>query len=90
LKSYSLSNHNLLFPFLAHPNIKLFISQCGPQSIQEAVYHGVPILGIPFTVDQKYNAKKITIEEIGLQLPFKEVTKQALLVSINAILNNTK
>jgi UDP:flavonoid glycosyltransferase YjiC (YdhE family) len=54
------------------------------------VYHGVPILGIPLIFDQKYNAKKITTEEIGLQLQFKEVTKQTLLASINAILNNTK
>jgi UDP:flavonoid glycosyltransferase YjiC (YdhE family) len=54
------------------------------------VYYGVPLLGIPFIYDQRYNAKKITTEEIGLQLPFKEVTKQALLASINAILNNTK
>jgi glucuronosyltransferase len=68
----------------------LFITQCGLQSFQEAVYHGVPILGIPFYVDQKYNAKKITTEEIGLQLPFKELTKQTLLTSINAILSNTK
>jgi UDP:flavonoid glycosyltransferase YjiC (YdhE family) len=54
------------------------------------VYHGVPILGIPFFADQKYNAKKITTEEVGLQLPFKEITKQTLLTSINAILNNAK
>jgi UDP:flavonoid glycosyltransferase YjiC (YdhE family) len=54
------------------------------------VYHGVPILGIPFLFDQKYNAKKIATEEIGLQLPFEEVTKQTLLASINAMLNNTK
>ena len=60
------------------------------QSIQEAVYHGVPMLGIPFFCDQKYNAKKISTEEIGLHLQFEEVTKQTLLTSINAILNNAK
>jgi len=48
------------------------------------------MLGIPFFSDQKYNAKKITIEEIGLQLRFQEITKQTLLTSINAILNNAK
>jgi glucuronosyltransferase len=76
--------------FTAHPNIKLFISQCGLQSFQEAVYHGVPILGIPVLPDQKYNAKKIGTEGIGLQLPFQELTKDKLLTSITVILNDSK
>ena len=76
--------------FTAHPNIKLFITQCGLQSVQEAVYHGVPILGIPLFVDQKYNAQKIATAEIGLQLPFQELTKDRLLTSITAILNDSK
>jgi UDP:flavonoid glycosyltransferase YjiC (YdhE family) len=50
----------------------------------------VPILGIPFFGDQKYNAKKITTEEIGLQLSFEEITKQTLLTNINTMLKNTK
>jgi glucuronosyltransferase len=66
------------------------MTQCGMQSFQEAVYHGVPMLGIPFFADQKYNAKKIATEQIGLQLPFEEVTKQTLLTSINDILSNEK
>jgi glucuronosyltransferase len=60
------------------------------QSFQEAVYHGVPILGIPFFADQKYNAKKIAIEEIGLHLPFNELTKEKLLTSVTAILKDSK
>jgi glucuronosyltransferase len=68
----------------------LFITQCGLQSFQEAVYHGVPILGIPFFADQKYNAKKIATEEIGLHLPFHELTKEKLLTSITAIFNDSK
>jgi glucuronosyltransferase len=68
----------------------LFITQCGLQSFQEAVYHGVPLLGIPFLSDQKYNAKKIATEEIGLQLPFQEITKEKLLTSITALLRDSK
>jgi glucuronosyltransferase len=68
----------------------LFITQCGLQSVQEAVYHGVPILAVPIFGDQKYNAKKIATEEIGLQLPFRDITKEELLTSITAILNNPK
>jgi glucuronosyltransferase len=74
----------------AHPNIKFFITQCGLQSFQEAVYHGVPILGIPFFGDQKYNAKKIVTEKIGLHLPFQEITKETLLTSVTALLNDSK
>jgi glucuronosyltransferase len=54
------------------------------------VYHGVPLLGIPFFGDQKYNAKKIITEELGLQLPLKEVTKETLLMAINTILNGSR
>jgi len=68
----------------------MFITQCGQQSIEEAVYHGVPLLGIPFFADQKYNAKKIETEETGLHLPFHELTKEKLLTSITAILNDPK
>jgi glucuronosyltransferase len=68
----------------------LFITQCGLQSFQEAVYHGVPLLGIPIFADQKYNAKKIATEEMGLQLTLQEITKQRLLTSITAVLDNPK
>jgi glucuronosyltransferase len=59
------------------------------QSFQEAVYHGVPLLGIPIFGDQKYNARKIATERIGLHLPFQEVTKEKLLTSITAILSDS-
>ncbi|PSN34572.1 UDP-glucuronosyltransferase 2B18, partial [Blattella germanica] len=75
---------------LAHPNIRLFISQCGLQSFQEAVFHAVPVLGIPFIVDQNFNAKKIQDSGIGVKLSFVDVTKESLTQSINEILHNVR
>jgi UDP:flavonoid glycosyltransferase YjiC (YdhE family) len=48
------------------------------------------MLGVPFFADQKYNAKKIVTEEIGLQLSIHEITKETLLTTIKEILNNSK
>ncbi|XP_055702672.1 UDP-glycosyltransferase UGT5-like [Phlebotomus papatasi] len=42
---------------LEHPNLKLFISHCGLLSTQEAIWFGVPILGLPVFGDQFHNLK---------------------------------
>ncbi len=44
-----------LFFVKGHPNIKLFISNGGLLSTQEAIYHGVPLLGIPLTAEHDLN-----------------------------------
>jgi len=54
------------------------------------VYHAVPLLGIPIFCDQMNNARKIASEEIGLELPYHELTKENLLTSITAILSDSK
>ena len=33
---------------LGHPQTKVFLSHCGANSLYEAAYHGVPIVGLPF------------------------------------------
>ncbi len=37
---------------LAHKNLRLFITHCGMHGVMEAIYHGVPMVGMPVFVDQ--------------------------------------
>ncbi|XP_069686452.1 UDP-glycosyltransferase UGT5-like [Periplaneta americana] len=75
---------------LAHRNVRLFITHCGAQSLQEAVYHAVPLLGIPIFHDQVHHAKKIEHEGIGIRLLFNDLTKETLLNAINEILSDSR
>ncbi|KAI5739815.1 hypothetical protein M8J77_023736 [Diaphorina citri] len=79
-----LPQHDLL----AHPNIKLFITQGGLQSLQEAVHFEVPVIGIPFFGDQNYNVKIIRRLGIGSYMEFEDIHTETLFENIQEILNN--
>lgn len=73
---------------LAHPNIRLFISHCGLGGVTEALFHGVPILGIPFIYDQHMNANKIAEEGWSIHLPYDNITVDSLSTAVNEMLSN--
>ena len=45
-----------------------FVSQGGIFSVQESLYHGVPILAMPFAHDQMAQAAKVEAKGYGLRL----------------------
>ena len=73
---------------LAHPNIKLFISHCGNNGQYEALFHGVPILGLPVFADQPYNAARIKAKGYGIYLNVVDFTKDDLDAAISELLSN--
>ena len=74
----------------AHPNSRLFISHGGLLGIQEAVYHGVPLLGLPMMNDQPNNLAKIQREGMGLALFWPEINEDSLYESINKIISDPR
>lgn len=59
---------------LAHKNTKLFITHAGLLSIQEAIYHGIPMLGVPIFADQfivNDKIKVIAFRTISIFLHFR-------------------
>lgn len=75
---------------LSHPNVKLFITQGGFQSLEEAIVKKVPLLAIPFLVDQFFNSQRISKLGIGKALDIKTLTKQDLKDMIVEIIENSK
>nr|XP_061819536.1 UDP-glucuronosyltransferase 2A2-like [Nerophis lumbriciformis] len=65
-KPSTLGNNTLLVDWmpqndlLGHPKIKLFVAHGGTNGVQEAMYHGVPVVGIPLFFDQHDNLKRLT------------------------------
>jgi UDP:flavonoid glycosyltransferase YjiC (YdhE family) len=72
----------------AHPNIHLFMSHAGMLSSQEAIYHGVPIVGIPFIADQFVNIVKLATRGLGVELVYDTLSKQTILDAVHTVLGN--
>lgn len=44
---------------LGHPKTKAFVTHGGTNGVQEAIYHGVPVVGLPLAYDQPDNLSRI-------------------------------
>ncbi|CAG7734362.1 unnamed protein product [Allacma fusca] len=75
---------------LAHPKIKLFMSHSGLLSVQEAVYHGVPVLSVPIFGDQDLNANVVIQLGFGEFIEILDVTAESLEAKITQMLSNNK
>lgn len=54
---------------LGQPATRLFVSHCGLQGLNEAVFHGVPVLCLPIVADQFDNAYNVRHTLVGDFIP---------------------
>ncbi|XP_036331653.1 UDP-glycosyltransferase UGT5-like [Rhagoletis pomonella] len=73
---------------LAHPNVRVFITHGGLFGTQEAVYHGVPVLGMPFFFDQFVNVMNAEASGRGISLDFHKLTHAALKNGLEQLIYN--
>ncbi|XP_046737916.1 UDP-glycosyltransferase UGT5-like [Diprion similis] len=74
---------------LAHPNLKVFIYQGGLQSTEEAVSHGVPVIGFPVLADQDVHVSKLASLGVGKKLEILTVKRDELLGAIHSVVSDT-
>lgn len=83
LRKYKLQIDNKWIKFFTgHPNIKVFVTQGGLQSIEEAINSGMPMVGIPFTTDQPKNVKTLVVQGAALEVLPAKINAELLKTSI--------
>ncbi|XP_055629376.1 UDP-glucuronosyltransferase 2A3-like isoform X2 [Toxorhynchites rutilus septentrionalis] len=63
---------------LSHPKLRLLITHGGLLSVQEAAWHGVPLIGMPIYGDQFGNVNQMVERGVARRLSLPELTAQQL------------
>ncbi|KAM6950433.1 UDP-glucuronosyltransferase 2B17-like isoform 3-T4 [Lycodopsis pacificus] len=72
---------------LGHPKIKLFVAHGGTNGVQEAIYHGVPIVGLPLLFDQHDNLFRIEVRGAGKIIDVFSMNEDVFFQGIQEVLN---
>ncbi|KAG8257059.1 UDP-glucuronosyltransferase 1-1 [Homalodisca vitripennis] len=76
--------------FISHPNCVLFITHGGLFSQHEAFYAGVPVIGIPFFNEQRYNMKYYEQLGAGITLELNAITEESVHNAINTVIHDQR
>lgn len=72
---------------LRHADV--FLTHCGMNSVNEAIYAGVPMVAMPFVNDQIENARQIERLKIGKRIRTFATRPKEIVNAVEEVLNNT-
>ncbi|XP_067293683.1 UDP-glucuronosyltransferase 2A3-like isoform X2 [Pseudorasbora parva] len=73
---------------LGHPKTKAFITHGGTNGLYEAIYHGVPMVGLPLCADQPDNMNHMKTKGAAVVLDINTMESKDLVDALKAVLNN--
>lgn len=89
----NLGNNTLLVDWLpqndllGHPKTKVFITHGGTNSVQEAIYHGVPVVGLPLFFDQPENLSRIKSKGGAVIVNIATLDRHIFADALRAVIN---
>ncbi|RVE74691.1 hypothetical protein OJAV_G00025410 [Oryzias javanicus] len=89
----TLGNNTLLVDWmpqndlLGHPKIRLFVTHGGTNGIYEAIYHGVPVVGIPIVFDQADNLSRLKAKRVARTVEISDLDRINFQAAIQDVLN---
>ncbi|XP_035877325.1 UDP-glucuronosyltransferase 2A1 isoform X3 [Phyllostomus discolor] len=73
---------------LGHPKTKAFITHGGTNGIYEAIYHGVPMVGVPMFADQYDNIVHMKAKGAAVEVNINTMTSADLLNALRTVIND--
>ncbi|XP_015281370.1 PREDICTED: 2-hydroxyacylsphingosine 1-beta-galactosyltransferase-like isoform X1 [Gekko japonicus] len=73
---------------LGHPHVAALVSHCGMNSIYEAIYHGVPVVGFPFYGDQFDIMTRIQAKGMGVLIDWSSVTEDGFYQALTTVISD--
>ncbi|XP_069374564.1 UDP glucuronosyltransferase 5 family, polypeptide G1 [Paralichthys olivaceus] len=91
-KPSSLGNNTLLMKWLpqkdllGHPKTRAFVAHGGTNGMYEAIFHGVPVVGLPLLFDQFDNLLRLKERGAARVVEVKSLTKENFIEALKDIL----
>ncbi|KAF4113753.1 UDP-glucuronosyltransferase 2A1-like isoform X2 [Onychostoma macrolepis] len=73
---------------LGHPKTKAFITHGGTNGLYEAIYHGVPMVGLPLFADQPDNLMHMKTKGAAVVLDINKMQSEDLVDALKTVINN--
>ncbi|XP_056134137.1 UDP-glucuronosyltransferase 2A2-like [Lampris incognitus] len=89
----TLGNNTLLVDWmpqndlLGHPQTKAFVAHGGTNGIYEALYHGVPIIGIPLVFDQADNLSRMKVKGVAKVVDISALDRNVFSSALQEVLH---
>ncbi|XP_061773642.1 UDP-glucuronosyltransferase 2C1-like [Nerophis ophidion] len=94
-KPSNLGNNTLLVNWLpqndllGHPKTRVFVTHGGANGVQEAIYHGVPIVGLPLFFDQPENLNRLRAKGGAVNVDFSTLDRHVFGDALMTVLHNS-
>ncbi|XP_020786162.1 2-hydroxyacylsphingosine 1-beta-galactosyltransferase [Boleophthalmus pectinirostris] len=75
---------------LGHANTRAFLSHGGLNSIYEAMYHGVPVVGVPLFGDHYDTMTRVAAKGMGIMLHWKSMSEDDLYTALTSVIKDSK
>lgn len=92
----NLGNNTLLVNWLpqndllGHPKTRVFVTHGGTNGVQEAIYHGVPVVGLPLFFDQPDNLSRIRAKGAAVIVDIAMLERDIFAEALITVLYNSR